>query len=165
MLPLSLSSVAMIDRRSRKRENYRPAARLFRACRVGGWIAGALLLGGCSMALPSLIDDEPVGSIKPAASTLSKDYDPRDWRIAEPVLASSLRAPDPAEPAVWSDAETGARGEFLAVAAPFSRGGQSCRKFVARLIDGKAARRLQAVGCPSESGEVAIFDASRWTQL
>jgi hypothetical protein len=117
------------------------------------------------MALPSLVDTDPVGSIKPKPSPSSSDFDPRDWRIAEPVLASSLRAPDPAQPAHWSNAETGNHGEFLAVAGTFTRGEQSCRAFVARLADGKTTRTLQAVGCPADSGEVAIFDSSPWTGL
>ncbi len=71
----------------------------------------------------------------------------------------------PAEPGRWSNAETGDRGEFLPVAGTFAREGQSCRAFVARLVDGKDAKTLQAVGCPSESGEVAIYDVSPWTGL
>ena len=117
------------------------------------------------MALPSLVDDEPVGSIKPKPSSLEKAYDSRDWRIAEPVLASSLRAPGVAAPAVWSDAETGARGEFVALDAPFVHEGRLCRRFVARLTDAKAAKRLEAVGCPDDSGEVAIFDSTAWSGL
>ena len=62
-------------------------------------------------------------------------------------------------------AETGARGEFLALGGPPLREGRSCRAFVARLIEGKAGEKLRAVGCPSESGDVAIFDASSWTGL
>ena len=117
------------------------------------------------MALPSLVDTEPTGSIKPKVSAVPSDFDPRDWRIAEPVLASSLRAPAPAKPAVWSNADTGAHGEFLAVADTFARGEESCRAFVARVADGKTTKTLQAVGCPKESGEVAIFDASPWGGL
>lgn len=123
-----------------------------------------------SMPLPSLIDNEPTGSIKPAKSappsnSLSSAYDAGDWRIAEPVLAASLRPTAPAEPVVWSNAETGDRGEFLALADSFARDGQSCRAFVAQLVEGKETKRLQAVGCPGESGDVAIYDASPWTGL
>ncbi len=117
------------------------------------------------MPLPSLVDNEPTGSIKPAKSTLSSAYDSRDWGIAEPVLAASLRWPGPATPALWSNAATGDHGEFLAVAGTFARDGQSCRAFVARLVDGHAAKTLQAVGCPRESGEVAVYDVSPWTGL
>lgn len=117
------------------------------------------------MPLPSLIDGDPTGSIKPRAPALSSAYDSRDWSIAEPILAASLRAPGPAGPAVWSNAETGDHGEFLAVAGAFAREGRSCRAFVARLVDAHDAKTLQAVGCPGESGEVAIYDVSPWTGL
>ncbi len=117
------------------------------------------------MPLPSFIDGEPTGSIKPEAPPLSSAYDSRDWRIAEPVLAASLRAPGPAEPAHWSNVETGGHGEFLAVAGNFAREGRSCRAFVAQLVDGNDAKTLQAVGCPGDSGEVAVYDVSPWTGL
>jgi hypothetical protein len=83
----------------------------------------------------------------------------------QPVLAASLRAPDHGEPAAWSNPETGDHGEFVAVAGSFAREGQSCRAFVARLVQGGDAKTLQAVGCPSASGEVAVYDASPWTGL
>lgn len=155
----------MIVLSSVKRETFSPWTRLLAPWRIGAMVAGALALGGCSMALPSLVDTEPTGSIKPKASPLSSDFDPRDWRIAEPVLASSLRAPPPAKPAVWSNADTGAHGEFVAVAGTFTRGEESCRAFIARVADGKTTKTLQAVGCPHESGEVAVFDASPWDGL
>jgi hypothetical protein len=150
-----------------KRESFRRRGGSPGAGRALAVALVALALAGCSisMPLPSLIDAEPTGSIKPEAPPLSSAFDSRDWRIAEPVLAASLRAPAPAEPARWSNAETGDRGEFLPVAGTFARQGRSCRAFVARLVDGKAAKTLQAVGCPSESGEVAIYDVSPWTGL
>ena len=133
---------------------------------------GALALAGCSisMPLPSFMDSDVTGSIKPTAPTLPSAYDSRDWRIAEPVLAASLRAPGQGAPgqgapAVWSNPETGDHGEFVAVAGTFARDGQSCRAFVARLVEGQDAKTLQAVGCPRDSGEVAIYDASPWTGL
>jgi hypothetical protein len=117
------------------------------------------------MPLPSLIAADPAGPVKPEARSLSSAYDSRDWRVAEPVLSASLRAPGQVEPALWSNAETGDHGEFLAVAGAFAREGQSCRAFVARLVDGKDAKTLQAVGCARESGEVAVYDVSPWTGL
>ncbi len=162
MLPIgAVERSSMIDLKNCKRERFWRLARSGRLC----VLMAALALAGCSTALPSLIDDEPIGSIKPKASPLSAAYDPRDWRIAEPVLASSLRGPGGAAPAIWSDADTGAHGQFLALAEPFDRNGQSCRTFVAQLVDGKAAKKLKAVGCPDDSGEVAIFDATVWTRL
>ena len=117
------------------------------------------------MPLPSFIDGEPTGSIKPEAPSLSSAYDSSDWRVAGPVLAASLRAPGEAAPARWSNPTTGDHGEFLTVAGSFAREGQSCRAFVARLVEGQDAKTLQAVGCPRDNGEVAVYDASPWTGL
>ena len=150
-----------------KRERFRPRAGSVGAGRFVALALGALALAGCSisMPLPSLIDADATGSIKPKAPSLSSAYDSRDWRVAEPVLAASLRAPGQAEPALWSNPETGGHGEFLTVAGTFAREGRSCRAFVARLVDAHDAKTLQAVGCPSESGEVAVYDVSPWTGL
>ena len=117
------------------------------------------------MPLPSFIDREPTGSIGPKAAALSSLYDSRDWRIAEPALAASLRAPGEGDPKPWSNPETGDRGAFKAVAGAFAREGQSCRAFVARLVEDQEAKTLQGVGCPSDSGEVAVYDVSPWTGL
>lgn len=117
------------------------------------------------MPLPSFIDGEPTGSIKPKTPTLSSLYDSRDWRIAEPTLAASLRASGQAEPTLWSNPETGDRGDFVAVAGSFARDGQTCRAFIARLDDGHEAKTLRGVGCPAESGEVAVYDVSPWIGL
>ncbi len=150
-----------------KRESFRRRVGARAARPALGLALGALVLAGCSisMPLPSLVDDEPTGSIKPKVASLASAYDSRDWRIAEPVLAASLRAPGPAEPALWSNAETGHHGAFVTVAGTFAREGRSCRAFVARLVDGKDAKTLQAVGCPIESGEVAVYDVAPWTGL
>ncbi len=117
------------------------------------------------MPMPSFIDGEPTRSISPKAPSLSSLYDSRDWRIAKPVLAASLRAPGERDRKLWANPETGDHGEFLAVAGTFAREGQSCRAFVARLVDGQDAKTLQGVGCPGDSGEVAVYDVSPWTGL
>ena len=133
--------------------------------------AAALALAGCavSIPLPGFIDNEPTGSIKskstPAA--LSSAYDSRDWRLAEPVLSATLRAKNGDPPGAWSNPETGAHGEFLAVAASFERDGRRCRAFVARVVgkDGAPDKTLQGVGCLREGEEAAIYDVSPWSGL
>jgi hypothetical protein len=133
--------------------------------------AAALALAGCSvsMPLPGFIDDEPIGAIKPKAAPapLSSAYDSRDWRLAEPTLSATLHARDGDERGTWSNPETGAHGEFIAVAGSFQRDGLSCRVFVARVVgkDGKGDKAFQGVGCPREGEEAAIYDVSPWTGL
>jgi len=131
--------------------------------------AAALALAGCAIPLPGFIDDQPTGAIKPktAPAALSSAYDSRDWRLAEPVLSATLRAKDGDQPGAWSNSETGAHGEFLAVAGSFERDGPPCRAFVARVAgkDGAPAKTLQGVGCPREGEEAAIYDVSPWSGL
>jgi 17 kDa outer membrane surface antigen len=117
------------------------------------------------MPLPSLMNDDETGSIKPKTASQPSGYNSRDWRIAEPVLAATLRSAGRGAPATWSNPETGDHGEFLTVASAFVREGASCRAFVARLVDDVGPKTLQAVGCPRENGEVALYDVSLWTGL
>ena len=132
-------------------------------------VAAALGLGGCAIPLPGFIDAEPIGAIKPKANTaaLSSAYDSRDWRLAEPVLSATLRAKDGGQPQAWSDSETGAHGEFVAVAGSFERDGRPCRVFVARLVgkDGAPDKAFQGVGCPREGEEAAVYDVSPWSGI
>jgi surface antigen len=145
-----------------------PAASL----RAGFALAATVLaLAGCSIAipLPGLVDDEPIGAIKPkaGATALSGAYDPADWRLAEPALSTALRAKAGGERDQWSDPDTGNHGEFVAVAGAFSRDGRSCRAFVARIVGktGTADKTLQGVGCPREGEEAAVYDVSAWSGL
>ena len=129
----------------------------------------ALAPAGCAIPLPGFIDDQPTGAVKPKAApaALSSVYDSRDWRLAEPILSATLRAKDGDQPGAWSNPETGAHGEFLAVAGSFERDGRPCRAFVARVVgkDGAPVKSLQGVGCPREGEEAAIYDVSPWTGL
>ena len=133
------------------------------------FVVAALALAGCAIPLPGFIDDQPTGAVKPKAApaALSSAYDSRDWRLAEPVLSATLRAKNGEQPGAWSNPETGAHGEFLAVAGSFERDGRPCRAFVARVAgrDGAPAKSLQAVGCPREGEEAAIYDVSPWSGL
>jgi len=131
--------------------------------------AAALALAGCAIPLPGFIDDQPTSAVKPKAApaALSSAYDSRDWRLAEPILSATLRAKDGGQPSAWSNPETGAHGEFLAVAGSFERDGRPCRAFVARVVgkDGAPMKSLQGVGCPREGEEAAIYDVSPWSGL
>ena len=159
----------MIDLLLGEREaSWRPR-RFFARLTAFAFAAAALALAGCAIPLPGFIDDQPTGVVKPKAApaALSSAYDSRDWRLAAPVLSATLRAKNGEQPGVWSNPETGAHGEFLAVADSFERDGRPCRAFVARVAgrDGAPAKSLQAVGCPREGEEAAIYDVSPWSGL
>jgi hypothetical protein len=151
-------------------ESARGAACLERIARRGlsGLALGllALSLAGCSMTIPftSFSNDDATSSIK-AASPLSPDLDMTDWRIAEPVLARALLDGEPEAPARWSNPDSGRSGAFQPVAVAFSREGKSCRAFVARIAAAGGPKMLQAIGCPDDSGEVALDKVQPWKGL
>ena len=156
---------AMIILSMGKGESFRRRRRPPPLRRSAALALAALALGGCSisMPLPSLFDGDRTGSIN--AASLASAYDPRDWAIAEPILAASLRASAPAEPASWSNPETGDHGEFSPIAGKVARDGQSCRAFLARIVVADSTKTLQGVGCPRDGGEVAVYDLSQWAGL
>jgi 17 kDa outer membrane surface antigen len=122
-------------------------------------------LGGCSFSIPLgsfTKDDDTTGSIKANASPFLPDLDPQDWRIAEPILAQALRSGEPQTAVHWSNADSGHSGAFQPVAGSFSRGGKSCRAFVARLNVVDGTKMVQALGCPDDGGRVAVDDVKPW---
>ena len=123
------------------------------------------------MPIPGFVDDDPVGAIKPKASASANPFEAADWKAAEPALRAAMRAQASAAPSIWSNAETGRRGQFLAVAGPFKRAGEECRAFLAS-IEGKAeasrdseAKILQGVGCKGEGDEIVLEDVAPWKGL
>ena len=159
----------MIDLLLAEREaSWRPRRFVARSTAFA-FAAAALALAGCAIPLPGFIDDQPTGAVKPKAApaALSSAYDSRDWRLAEPVLSATLRAKNGEQPGVWSNPETGAHGEFLAVADSFERDGRPCRAVVARVAgkDGAPVKSLQGGGCPREGEEAASYDVSPWSGL
>jgi hypothetical protein len=130
---------------------------------------GLLALGaaGCSISVPMapFMRDDTTGSIKSSASPLSPDLDVKDWRIAEPILAQALRSGEAEAPVRWSNPDSGRSGAFQPVAGAFSRDGKPCRAFVARVIVADQSKLLQAIGCPDDSGMVAIDKVEPWKGL
>ena len=159
----------MIDLLQGECEAFWRAARGLSRSAVLAFAAAGLGLSGCAIPLPGFIDDAPTGSIKPKASAaaLSSAYDSSDWRLAEPVLSETLRGKDGGKPGAWSNPQTGAHGEFVAVAGSFERDGRPCRVFVARVVgkDGALDKTLQGVGCPREGQEAAVYDLSPWSGI
>lgn len=121
--------------------------------------AAAATLCGCSLSLPSNspalgIDYEATGSIAkpapapatPAISPLSRRLDAEDWRRARAALGVALDPQGNGATVAWDNPQTGRRGSFVPVAAPYPVDGQVCRAFVAR-IDGEPHDQLQGSAC------------------
>ena len=120
-------------------------------------LAGAALCG-CSLSLPgatglSNVDFEATGSIaKPAASAppsvspLSRKLDVEDWRRARAAMAVALDPQGNGATVAWDNPDSGRRGSFVPVAAPYPVDGQVCRAFIAR-IDGEPREQIQGAAC------------------
>ena len=123
-------------------------------------------IGDCSvsMPLPGFIDNDTTGSLKPRAAA-ANPYDPGDWKKAEPAVASALKSGEAADPADWSNPDTGRKGQVAAVAAPFKRDGSVCRALIGRIQEGETIREWQGVGCRGEGERVVLEDVSPWRGL
>jgi hypothetical protein len=121
--------------------------------------AAAATLCGCSLSLPSNspalgIDYEATGSIAkpapapapPAVSPLSRKLDAEDWRRAKAALGVALDPQGNGSTVAWANPQTGRRGSFVPVAAPYPVDGQVCRAFIAR-IDGDPHEHVQGAAC------------------
>jgi len=123
------------------------------ACALG--LAGA----GCSLSLPRMgtsslvgIDREPTGSIAKTsvaatASPLSHNLELEDWRRARAALATALDPQGNGATVAWDNPQTGRKGTFIPVAAPYPVDGQVCRAFIARIDGGDAREIVQGSAC------------------
>ena len=149
-IPLRLSALVEFSRRGA----LRPGAG---GCAL---FAAAATLCGCSLSLPSNspalgVDYEATGTIAkpatapsatPAVSPLSRRLDAEDWRRARAALGVALDPQGNGSTVAWDNPQTGRRGSFVPVAAPYPVDGQVCRAFVAK-IDGDQHDHLQGSAC------------------
>jgi len=117
------------------------------------------------MSLPSFLQDDETGSIKPRRSPLSTELDPADWRVARPALAKALAGADSQPPVSWSSPQSGHGGLFQSVGLAFVREGRTCRAFVAGVTAGESKTILQGVGCQAEDGDIALDGVGPWKGL
>ena len=118
----------------------------------------ALGLAGCSMSLPLMgsasiagVDHEPTGTIVKTSvattSTLSNNLDVEDWRRARAALGTALDPQGNGATVAWDNPQTGRKGTFIPVAAPYPVDGQVCRAFIARIDAGEAKEIVQGSAC------------------
>jgi hypothetical protein len=127
----------------------------------------AAALTGCSMSfpIPSLLSDSKTGSIRAGSTPFSDTLDSTDWRIAEPRLAEALKSDARVEPKRWANPASGRGGAFQPVAGAFSRDGQTCRAFLARIDTPDQSKTIQAVGCLMAGDTVFVEEAQPWKAL
>lgn len=135
----------------------RAGASLVRALALG-LTTLTLSLGGCSIPLPGMnalsspeVDYQPTGSIRktaaPPASPLSPRLDVEDWRRARAALATALDPQGNGSSVAWDNPQSGRRGTFTPVAAPYPVDGQVCRAFIAKIDGSDTKEAIQGSAC------------------
>jgi surface antigen len=126
----------------------------------------ALSLGGCAVTMPitSLVPDrDTTGSIASRpVSPLSPDLGPEDWRRARAALATAVDPQGNGAAVSWENPDTGIKGSFAPVGAPFVKNDLVCRAFIASLAAQDAPKWLQGSACRPSGGEWRVEDVKPW---
>lgn len=97
------------------------------------------------------VDYQATGSIRkseaPAASPLSRKLDVEDWRRARAALATALDPQGNGSAVAWDNPQSGRRGSFIPVAAPYPADGQVCRAFIAKIDAVPDKEVVQGAAC------------------
>ncbi|MCB1537219.1 MAG: hypothetical protein KDJ44_21555 [Rhodoblastus sp.] len=99
------------------------------------------------------VDREPTGSIAKTsvtttnASPLSHNLETEDWRRARAALATALDPQGNGATVAWDNPQTGRKGTFIPVAAPYPVDGEVCRAFIAKIDGGDAKEVVQGSAC------------------
>jgi surface antigen len=131
-------------------------------CRVCCAAAAATVLHGCSISVPMPglgSDDLPTGSIKPVSATAPfvSEMDAEDWRRAKSALETALDPQGNGASVVWSNPQSGAKGNFVPLAQPYPKDDGICRAFTAVVeVKGQTARTLRSSACRRNGGEWVI---------
>lgn len=93
--------------------------------------------------------EDVTGSIpkpKPVVSPLSRHLDVEDWRRARAAMGTALDPQGNGATVAWDNPQSGRKGSFTPVAAPYPVEGQVCRAFVARIEAGDR-EQMQGAAC------------------
>jgi len=98
------------------------------------------------------VDREPTGSIKKVsaaepASPLSHNLDVEDWRRARAALGTALDPQGNGATVAWDNPQTGRKGTFIPVAAPYPVDGQVCRAFISKIETAESKEVVQGSAC------------------
>ena len=124
-----------------------------------GAAALAIVLGGCSFGIPSMLpgdgDEVTTGSLKPADGRLSPALDPEDWRRARNALAVALDLQGNGQAVKWDNPDSKRHGDVNPVGSPFVENDEVCRRFLATVTvpDGRTS---------AHDGQACKVSADEW---
>ncbi len=101
------------------------------------------------------VDREPTGTIAKTSakatvesvSPLSHNLDVEDWRRARAALATALDPQGNGATVAWDNPQSGRKGAFIPVAAPYPVDGQVCRAFIAKIEGADTKKSVQGSAC------------------
>lgn len=125
----------------------------------------AMVLGGCSMQLSSLLpggvsdtgptvvrtaDNDTTGSIPLQMASLNRNpmgMSAIDWPHAQAALKEALMRTDEGPSVPWDNPASGARGTVTPIAAAFTKDGLPCRNFIASHVKDAIETWSEGLAC------------------
>jgi surface antigen len=143
--------------------------------RTGAWLICApllaILLGGCSMQLSSLLpggvsdqgptvirhnaDTQTTGSIPlhmTNAADIPMGMSATDWPLAQAALKEALSRTDDGPSVPWENPASGARGTVTPIASAFTKDGFPCRNFIASHVKDGIETWSEGTACRIHQG-------------
>lgn len=127
-----------------------------------------MALGGCSVTIPmlgkALPQDEPAAAETTASVAaagklpvpFADAFGPEDIRRATGAMNLALDPQGNGAPVAWSNAESGMKGDFVPVGAPFLASDEICRVFIASAVTQTGPAQQQGTACRLSGGEWSI---------
>jgi surface antigen len=132
----------------------------------------AMLLGGCSMQLSSLLpggvsdqgptvirhqntDQQTTGSIPlhmTSATDIPMGMSATDWPLAQSALREALSRTDDGPSVPWENPASGARGTVTPIASAFTKDGFPCRNFIASHVKDGVETWSEGTACRIHQG-------------
>jgi surface antigen len=132
----------------------------------------AMLLGGCSMQISSLLpggvsdqgptviraqnpDPQTTGSIPlhmTSATDMPLGMSVTDWPLAQAALKEALSRTDDGPSVPWENPASGARGTVTPIAAAFAKEGFSCRNFIVSHVKDAVETWSEGTACRMHQG-------------
>jgi len=156
-------------------------APLTRLSTMAAVVSVGLASAGCSVSFPimglsSAADDDVMttASIAPSPATslpatslttpskpvalasMASELGPEDLRRADGAMVVALDPQGNGSPVSWDNPQSGAKGSFTPVGAPFVKSDEICRTFVAHVETQTKPARLKGTACRLSGGEWAV---------
>lgn len=102
------------------------------------------------------VSDDVTGSIPKPAAKLSRHLDAEDLRRATAAMNTALDPQGSGASVNWDNPKSGAHGVFTPQGPAYPVDAKICRAFVAEIIAGETAEKLEGSSCREKSADWAL---------